>query len=68
MLVYLLYFYKARKQAREIHEKAGVNFYEVFVNSPLCICEKRDVKGLYRMAREGKIKRNFYLILFLIFR
>ncbi len=34
------------------------NFIEVFVDTPLEICEKRDVKGLYKKAREGIIK-NF---------
>ena len=29
---------------------------EVFVNTPLEICEKRDVKGLYAKARSGEIK------------
>ncbi|MFC2107543.1 adenylyl-sulfate kinase [Bacteroidota bacterium] len=32
------------------------NFFEIFVNAPLEVCEKRDVKGLYKKAREGKIK------------
>ena len=31
-------------------------FIEIFVNTPLEICELRDVKGMYRQAREGKIK------------
>ncbi|GAV24091.1 adenylyl-sulfate kinase [Carboxydothermus islandicus] len=30
-------------------------FIEVFVDCPLEVCEARDVKGLYRKAREGKI-------------
>jgi adenylyl-sulfate kinase len=34
------------------------NFYEVFVNAPLSVCELRDPKGLYVKARENKIK-NF---------
>ncbi len=34
------------------------DFLEVFVNTPLEICEKRDVKGLYKKARAGEIK-NF---------
>lgn len=34
------------------------NFIEIFVFAPLEVCEKRDVKGLYKKAREGKIK-NF---------
>ena len=42
-----------RNQARRI---IGVeNFIEVFVNCPLSICEKRDVKGLYAKARKGLI-------------
>lgn len=31
-------------------------FFEVFVNCPLEICEQRDVKGLYQKARQGLIK------------
>lgn len=42
-----------RKKAREIIGQD--NFIEVYVSTPLEICEKRDVKGLYRNAREGKI-------------
>lgn len=32
------------------------DYIEVFVNTPLHICEKRDVKGLYQKARKGEIK------------
>lgn len=32
------------------------NYVEVFVNTSLEVCEERDVKGLYKKAREGKIK------------
>lgn len=32
-------------------------FLEVFVDCPLEICEKRDVKGLYQKAREGKVSQ-----------
>ena len=39
-----------------MHEKAGLKFFEIFVNTPLEECEKRDVKGLYKKARDGKIK------------
>ena len=31
-------------------------FIEVFIDSPLEICEKRDIKGLYKKARAGEIK------------
>lgn len=41
----------------QIKEIIGPNdFIEVYCNCSLEICEKRDVKGLYRKAREGKIK------------
>ena len=33
-------------------------FVEVFVDTPLAVCEERDTKGMYRLARAGKIK-NF---------
>jgi adenylylsulfate kinase len=37
--------------------KLGTNqFIEVYVDSPLEICELRDIKGLYVLARDGKIK------------
>ncbi|KAI3798969.1 hypothetical protein L1987_34257 [Smallanthus sonchifolius] len=32
------------------------DFVEVFMDIPLCICEARDPKGLYKLARAGKIK------------
>lgn len=49
-------FREDRFQAREL---VGMeNFIEVFVDTPLEICEKRDVKGLYAKARAGKIS-NF---------
>lgn len=31
-------------------------FFEVFVDTPLTICEARDTKGLYKKARQGAIK------------
>ncbi|RMH64704.1 MAG: adenylyl-sulfate kinase [Calditrichaeota bacterium] len=41
-----------RQQAREI---IGDDFYEIYVNAPLEVCEERDVKGLYKKARRGEI-------------
>lgn len=29
---------------------------QVFMNMPLALCEARDTKGLYKLARAGKIK------------
>ncbi len=45
-----------RKQARDIIGKD--DFIEIFINTPLEVCEQRDVKGLYKKARKGEIK-NF---------
>jgi adenylyl-sulfate kinase len=42
-----------RAMAREIIGPA--RFIEVFVDTPLSVCEARDVKGLYRRARAGEI-------------
>ena len=51
--------YKAdRDQVRELHEQAGLNFVEVFVDCSLEEAERRDPKGLYKKARAGEIK-NF---------
>nr|KAG5714669.1 hypothetical protein BaRGS_000157 [Batillaria attramentaria] len=47
---------KDRENARKLHEASGLNFYELYLNTPINVCEKRDVKGLYKKAREGKIK------------
>ncbi len=32
------------------------DFIEIYCNSPLAVCEERDVKGLYKKARAGEIK------------
>lgn len=42
-----------REQAREII--GGETFLEIFVNTPIEICEERDPKGLYKKARAGEI-------------
>jgi sulfate adenylyltransferase len=45
-----------REYNREIIEQYGT-YVEVFVNTSLDKCEKRDVKGLYKMARDGVITK-----------
>ena len=41
----------------EVRNMVGVDrFIEVFVDTPLDVCESRDVKGMYAMARRGEIK------------
>jgi bifunctional enzyme CysN/CysC len=44
-----------RDAARASHTEAGLPFVEVFVDTPLEVCEARDVKGLYAKARAGEI-------------
>jgi adenylyl-sulfate kinase len=44
-----------RRLARELHERAGLGFVEVFVNTSLEECARRDVKGLYAKARGGAL-------------
>ena len=44
-----------RKINRELISSVG-SFIEVYVNTSLQKCEERDSKGLYKLAREGKIK------------
>ncbi|MCD8148654.1 MAG: adenylyl-sulfate kinase [Clostridiales bacterium] len=45
-------FVHDRRRAREI---IGDAFIEVYVNTPIEECERRDVKGLYRKARQGEL-------------
>ncbi|MFC2114016.1 adenylyl-sulfate kinase [Bacteroidota bacterium] len=44
---------KMRQQAKEII--GPENFYEIFVQCSIEVCEKRDPKGLYRKVRKGEI-------------
>jgi len=44
-----------RARARELHEREGLRFLEVYVNTPLEECERRDPKGLYAKARAGEL-------------
>lgn len=45
-------YHSDRARAKQI---IGDAFFEVYVSTPLAECERRDVKGLYKKAREGKI-------------
>ncbi len=49
-------FRSERRMARDLLDDG--EFVEVFVDTPLAVCEQRDVKGLYAKARAGQIK-NF---------
>jgi sulfate adenylyltransferase len=45
---------KARNEARKMVGED--QFVEVFVNTPIEVCEQRDIKGMYARARRGEIK------------
>ncbi|MGV9800527.1 adenylyl-sulfate kinase [Mycobacterium sp. NPDC003449] len=44
-----------RDLARSVHADQGFDFFEVFCDTPLEDCERRDPKGLYKKARAGEI-------------
>ncbi|KOX68057.1 Bifunctional 3'-phosphoadenosine 5'-phosphosulfate synthase [Melipona quadrifasciata] len=51
-------FEEDRQMARQIHKMSDLPFFEVFVDTPLNVCEARDTKGLYKKARQGAIKEE----------
>ncbi|MEK6229748.1 MAG: adenylyl-sulfate kinase [Actinomycetota bacterium] len=56
-LVSLVSPYEAdRARVRELHEAQELPFLEVFVDTPLEECERRDPKGLFARARAGELK------------
>jgi bifunctional enzyme CysN/CysC len=57
VLVPLISPYRAdRDAARAQHVEADLPFHEVFVDTPIELCEQRDPKGLYAKARAGEIQ------------
>ena len=44
-----------REKVRALHERDGLPFLEVFVNTPVEECARRDPKGLYARARNGSL-------------
>lgn len=48
-------FKKARDKVREMVSEVG-GYIEIYVETPLSVCEARDRKGLYKKAREGVVK------------
>ncbi|HVV09534.1 adenylyl-sulfate kinase [Amycolatopsis sp.] len=45
-----------RARVRAAHQDTGLSFVEVFVDTPLEVCESRDPKGMYAKARAGEIR------------
>jgi len=52
----LVSFVSPYRKARDHAREECTNFVEVFVDTPVEECEKRDVKGMYAKARAGQIK------------
>lgn len=48
-------FKKDRQLVRKIHDDAGLKFLEIYIDTPLAVCEERDPKDLYAKARRGEI-------------
>lgn len=48
-------FRRDRQLVRKIHEDSDLNFIEVYIDTPLAVCEERDPKQLYAKARRGEI-------------
>jgi bifunctional enzyme CysN/CysC len=46
-----------RQRVRTAHSEGSLPFLEIFVDTPLEICEARDPKGMYAKARAGEIKQ-----------
>jgi bifunctional enzyme CysN/CysC len=44
-----------RRAAAALHAADDLNFFEIFVDAPLELCEQRDPKGLYARARAGEL-------------
>ena len=59
-LITICSFVSPTQQIRSLAKRiiGSDDFFEIFVDTPLEICENRDVKGLYKKARKGEIK-NF---------
>jgi len=57
-VVVIATFVSPYREARRFVRRLCRNFIEIYVSTPLGICEARDVKGLYAKARRGEI-RNF---------
>lgn len=53
MTAFISPFIREREMARQLIGKD--NFIEVFVDTPIEVCEERDPKGLYKKAREGRL-------------
>jgi adenylylsulfate kinase len=56
MTAFISPYRRDRDQARALHDAGGIPFIEIFVDTPVEICEQRDPKGLYAKARRGELR------------
>jgi len=54
LVAFISPYRKDRERARNLVEEG--EFVEIYVKCPVEVCEKRDPKGMYRKAREGKVQ------------
>lgn len=55
-VIVLCSFVSPYRENRDFARQINENFIEVYVKSPLDLCIKRDVKGMYKKALNGEIK------------
>lgn len=46
---------ESRVQLRDFHHRCGLDFFEVYLSTPVEICRDRDPKGLYARAAQGGV-------------
>jgi adenylylsulfate kinase len=56
MTAFISPYRRDRDQARALHAAAGIPFVEIYVDTPVAVCEQRDPKGLYAKARRGELR------------
>lgn len=55
-VIVLASFVSPYRESREFARQLCPSFIEVYVSTPIEVCERRDVKGLYAKARRGELK------------
>ena len=55
LVAFISPYLAGRRQARELHERDGLPFLEVYLNTPVEECARRDPKGLWQKARAGEL-------------
>jgi len=56
MVSFISPYHADRRKVRSAHDASKLPFIEVYLATPIEVCEQRDPKGLYKLARAGKIE------------